>query len=377
MATEPDTPKDESPFLFLQSGTVESEQDESGLPPERSPFGFIQETEELRTAATNEDNGTKSKEVSSSSFSFLNEPAVTNNSTALPHTQVDMATKEPPFSTPQQSGESNQQGFLTSESHSPLQKGYSASSPIPPQSPTVLGFTSSITQAPAPKKNVGRQQPPTGTKKKKKIAVRPGQAKVDSSFSGLLLETVSQKKDPDSLSVSSQASSLDGGKDSVSMSSSSSEVHKLTVEETHKVETGAQGSSGPEALRDREGDMKQSDNTDSVDKPSGLDGEGGRTELVSVSNSPPERTSEGDDSKGEDRDGVRTPVEEQPELKLSETAVETDSKPSDTQLLAEVFRKEQESEGPQQSANYTVELTPSDKMTALLQSYDSNLGGIV
>ena len=374
MATEPDTSKDESPFSFLQSGTVESEQDESGLPPERSPFGFIQETEELRTAATDEDNGTKSNEVSSFSFSFLNEPAVTNNSTALPHTQVDIATKEPPSSTPQQGGEGNQQGFFSSESHSPLQKRYSAPSPIPPQSPTVLGLTSSITQAPAPKKNVGRQQPPTGTKKKKKIAVRPGQAKVDSSFGGLLLETVSQKKDPDSLSVSSQASSLDGGKDSVSMSSSSSEVHKLIVEETHKVETGAPGSSG---LRDREGDMKQSDNTNSVDKPSDLDGEGSRTELVSVSNSPPERTSEGDDSKGEDRGGVRTPVEEQPEVKFSETAVETDSKPSDTQLLAEVFRKEQESEGPQQSANYTVELTPSDKMTALLQSYDSNLGNIV
>lgn len=376
MATEPDTSKDESPFSFLQSGTVESEQDESGLPPERSPFGFIQETEELRTAAADEDNGTKSNKVSSFSFSFLNEPAVTNNSTALPHTQVDIATKEPSFSTPQQGGEGNQQGFFSSESHSPLQKGYSTPSPIPPQSPTVLGLTSSITQAPAPKKNVGRQQPPTGTKKKKKIAVRPGQAKVDSSFSGLLLETVSQKKDPDSLSISSQASSLDGGKDSVSMSSSSSEVHKLIVEETHKVETDAQGSSG---LRDREGDMKQSaiDNTDSADKPSDLDGEGGRTELVSVSNSPPERTSEGDDSKGEDRDGVRTPMEEQPEVKFSETAVETDSKPSDTQLLAEVFRKEQESEGPQQSANYTVELTPSDKMTALLQSYDSNLGNIV
>lgn len=376
MATEPDTSKDESAFSFLQSGTVESEQDESGLPPERSPFGFIQETEELRTAATTEDSGTKSKEVSSSSFSFLNEPPVTNNSTALPYTQVDTATKGPPFSTPQQSGESNQQGFLSSESHSPLQKEYSAPSPIPPQSPTVLDLTSSITQAPAPKKNVGRQQPPTGTKKKKKIAVRPGQAKVDSSFSGLLLETVSQKKDPDSLSVSSQTSSLDGGKDSVSMSSSSSEVHKLTVEETHKVETGAQGSSGAEALRDREGDIKQSaiDSTHSVDKPSDLDGEGSRIELVSVSNSPPERTSEGDDSKGEDRDGVRTPVEEQSEVKLSETA---DSKPSDTQLLAEVFRKEQESEGPQQSANYTVELTPGDKMTALLQSYDSNLGNIV
>ena len=367
MATEPDTSKDESAFSFLQSGIVESEQDESGLPPERSPFGFIQETEEFRTAATTEDSGTKSKEVSSSSFSFLNEPPVTNNSTALPYTQVDTATKGPPFSTPQQSGESNQQGFLSSESHSPLQKEYSAPSPIPPQSPTVLDLASSITQVPAPKKNVGRQQPPTGTKKKKKIAVRPGQAKVDSS---------SQKKDPDSLSVSSQTSSLDGGKDSVSMSSSSSEVHKLTVEETHKVETGAQGSSGAEALRDREGDIKQSaiDSTDSVDKPSDLDGEGSRIELVSVSNSPPERTSEGDDSKGEDRDGVRTPVEEQSEVKLSETA---DSKPSDTQLLAEVFRKEQESEGPQQSANYTVELTPGDKMTALLQSYDSNLGNIV
>ena len=128
MATEPDTSKDESPFSFLQTDTVESEKDESGLPPERSPFGFIQETEELRTAATDEDNGTKSNEVSSFSFSFLNEPAVTNNSTALPHTQVDIATKEPPFSTPQQGGESNQQGFFSSESHSPLQKGYSANS---------------------------------------------------------------------------------------------------------------------------------------------------------------------------------------------------------------------------------------------------------
>ena len=370
MATEPGTSKDGSPFSFLQSSTVEPEQDEPGLPP-HSPFGFIQETEELKTAASNED---KSKEDSSSSFSFLNEPAVTNNSTALSHTPVDMATKETPFSMPQQSRENKQRGFLPSEPHSLLQKGYSVPSPIPPQSPTFLGPSSS--QAPALKQNVGRQQPPTGTKKKKKLAVRPGQAKVDSSFSGVLLETVSQKRDPDSLSVSSQASSLDGGKDSVSMSSSSSEVHKLTVEEAHKVETGVQDSSGPEALRDGEGERKQSaiDNTDSVDKPSDLDGGSSRTRLVSVSDSPPERTSEGDDSKADDGDGVRTPVEQQPEVKPSETAVESDSKPSDTQLLAEVFRKEEESEG---SANYDVELTPGDKMTALLQSYDSNLGNIM
>lgn len=370
MATELDASKDGSAFSFLQSSTVEPEEDESGLSPQGSPFGFIQEAEELKTAASNEGNGAKSKEDSSSSFSFLNEPAVTNNSTALSH--VDMATKETPFSMAQQSRENKQRGFLPSEPHSLLQKGYSVPSPIPPQSPTFLGPSSS--QAPALKQNVGRQQPPTGTKKKKKLAQRPGQAKVDSSFGGLLLETVSQKRDPDSLSVSSQASSLDGGKDSMSMSSSSSEVHKLTVEEAHKAETGVQDCSGPEALRDREaGERKQSaiDSTDGVDKPSDLDGGGSRTELVSVSDSPPERTSGGDDSKGDDGDGVRTPVEQQSEVKPSETAVESDSKPSDTQLLAEVFRKEQE------SPNYDVELTPGDKMTALLQSYDSNLGNIV
>lgn len=370
MATEPDTSKDGSPFSFLQSSTVEPEEDKSDLSPQESPFGFIQEAEESKTAASNEDNGAKSKEDSSSSFSFLNEPAVTNNSTALSHTPVDMATKETPFSMSQQNRENKQRGFLPSEPHSLLQKGYSVPSPIPPQSPTFLSPSSS--QAPALKQNVGRQQPPTGTKKKKKLAQRPGQAKVDSSFSGLLLETISQKQDPDSLSVSSQASSLDGGKDSVSMSSSSSEVHKLTVEEAHKVETGIQDCSGPDALKDGEGERKQSaiDSTDSVDKPSDLDGRGSRTELVSVSDSPPKRTSEGDDSKGDDEDGVRT----QPEVKPSETAVKSDSKPSDTQLLAEVFRKEQESEG---SANYDVELTPGDKMTALLQSYDSNLGNIM
>lgn len=384
LTTEPAAVKDESPFSFLSSSgdntleslggsyTADSMHDEI---PQRSPFGFIQE-EDSQSDAKDEQSGAK-PEGESSSFSFLNEPPVTKDPILLPSTSSDVTSKESQSPTPQQSGEDRRSA--PSEPYSPsassLRIGSAPLSPIPP---VVLSTTS-----PPPRvQRVGKQQPPSGTKKKRR-AVRPGQGRTDDS---LEIAQISSTKDPDSLSVSSQASSLDGGKESVSMSSSSSELQKLAAEETHKTkeETGEQVYSQTE---EEEGGRKCSTNQkhvgDTETKPSDLDGGGVSRIGQTISDSQPERTSDGDDLKGGDllcEEGAvaTTAVEEQPEAGESQgaernlAAEENGTEPSETQLLTEVFAS-----GSQPLANYEVELLPSDKLTALLQSCDSNLGNIL
>lgn len=377
LTTEPGAVKDESPFSFLSSSgdntlgesyTADSMQDEI---PQRSSFGFIQE-EDSQSDAKDEQSGAK-PERESSSFSFLNEPPVTKDPLLLPSTSSDVTSKESQSPTPQQSGEDRRSA--PSEPYSPsassLRIGSGPLSPIPP---VVLSTTS-----PPPRvQRVGKQQPPSGTKKKRR-AVRPGQGRTDDS---LEIAQISSTKDPDSLSVSSQASSLDGGKESVSMSSSSSELHKLAAEETHKAKEET-----TETHREEEGgkcSTNQKRVGDTETKPSDPDGGGvSRIGQINISDSQPERTSDGDDLKGgdllrEEGSVATTAVEEQPEAGESQgaerslTAEENGSKPSETQLLAEVFAS-----GSQPLANYEVELLPSDKLTALLQSCDSNLGNIL
>ena len=364
-----------SPFAFLSSSgdntlesfgdnhTADTMQDD----PQRSPFGFIQE-EVSQSDAKDEQDGAKSEGESSSSFSFLNEPPVTKDPILLPS---DVTSVEPPSPTSQsREDRRNAPSELYSPGASSLQKLKGPLSPIPP---VVLTATS-----PPPRtQHVGKQQPPSGTKKKRR-AVRPGQ------------ETVPQRssaRDPDSLSVSSQASSLDGGKESVSMSSSSSELHKLAAEETHKAteETGEEVYSQTETRREEEGGRKCSANQSHVGdaKIKPLDSGGEGVTSTEQGNVRPERTSEGDSSKGGDvlhEEGVvvTAAVEEQPGAgkdqgaERSLTAVENGSGPSETQLLAEVFAS-----GSKPLANYEVELLPSDKLTALLQSCESNLGNIL
>lgn len=388
LTTEPGAVKDESPFSFLSSSgdntleslgesyTADSMQDEI---PQRSPFGFIQE-EDSQSDAKDKQSGAK-PEGESSSFSFLNETPVTKDPLLLPSTSSDVPSKESQSPTPQQSEEDRRSA--PSEPYSPsassLRIGSGPLSPIPP---VVLSTTS-----PPPRvQRVGKQQPPSGTKKKRR-AVRPGQGRTDDS---LEIVQISSTKDPDSLSVSSQASSLDGGKESVSMSSSSSELHKLAAEETHKAkeETGEQVYSQTETDKEEEGGRKCSTNQkhvgDTETKPSDPDGGGvSRIGQTNISDSQPERTSDGDDLKGgdllrEESAVATTAVEEQPEAGESQgaerslTAEENGTEPSETQLLAEVFAS-----GSQPLANYEVELLPSDKLTALLQSCDSNLGNIL
>lgn len=387
LTTEPGAVKDESPFSFLSSSgdntleslgesyTADSMQDKI---PQRSSFGFIQE-EDSQSDAKDEQSGAKPEEESSS-FSFLNEPPVTKDPLLLPSTSSDVTSKESQSPIPQQSGEDRRSA--PSEPYSPSASSLRiGSGPLSPVPPVVLSTTS-----PPPRvQRVGKQQPPSGTKKKRR-AVRPGQGRTDDS---LEIAQISSTKDPDSLSVSSQASSLDGGKESVSMSSSSSELHKLAAEETHKAkeETGEQVYSQIETHGEEEGgkcSTNQKRAGDTETKPSDPDGGGvSRIGQRNISDSQPERTSDGDDLKGggllrEEGSVATTAVEEQPEAGESQgaerslTAEENGSKPSETQLLAEVFAS-----GSQPLANYEVELLPSDKLTALLQSCDSNLGNIL
>ncbi len=274
---------------------------------------------------------------------------------------------------------------------------------------------------PSPKKPVRKQLPPSGSgvkKKKKRTAFRPGQEGADILLSAPPGEGLGSR-DPDSLSISSQSSSVEGGgKDSVSIGSSSSELHKLVPDDLLHVDETEAGSARSVVSRSvpslplepspvtRTGEKTSSrdleEPTRSPTKREGLPPPGlsprkglavsGRSkveatgELVDISTekkkpmpqvrkTPVARVGGGEGGGGK---GERT---EEPKTSPDrELLAEVFTEPANTgERLKEIGRKEKmegEKATGKQGANYKVELTSNDRLTALLQSSDSSLGSV-
>ena len=231
--------------------------------------------------------------------------------------------------------------------------------------------------SPSPQYTVGKQKAPTG-RKKKRTAVRPGQARTDDSY-GTLLETRSHGstgagKDADTLSVSSQASSLDGGRESVdggreSVCSNASE-QKSTTEDLLQArgETSRSGSPQPPVS------VARSPMADESKEKGSLSSGARQTDAEALKTAVEPLVDVSFDGGTKSKRGHEAERPLAPKKPDSQTdSLEAGS--SDQRLLAEVFSKES-SPMPQaaESANYEVELSPSDRLTVLLQTSENNLG---
>ncbi len=390
-----------SPFSFLHQITSEftdsSQRDETKKTVTRTH----QETDKSSTAS--EVEGTRHTSAASTSLS----------PTSLTHTQKDAkesttleATKHPGSIFPPGvlRMSSPPTATIISPSPPPTSSGHAvAPGPVIP--------TSRPTKPASPHRPIGKQLPPTGVKKKKKrTAFRPGQEVTEIPLStpeGLGV------RDPDSLSVSSQSSSFDGGKDSVSIGSSSSELHKLVADELIKVDV-LEAASGPPPISpslppelhvsskksDEQGPsrvptsgspVKRKELTPPLLSPGkGVAVSGKSTveatgELVDISSEKGKPAAQARESLGVtpgDREGegekektIRSKASPVQEL-LAEVFTEP-AKGGESPKEREVDEKgERGSETDGQGANYEVELTPADRLAALLQSSDSNLGSV-
>ena len=213
---------------------------------------------------------------------------------------------------------------------------------------------------------------------------------------------VGSKTEPDSVSLASQTSSVEGGRDQTSVASSLSELHGSVTKTTTD---GGQGEGTRVQAREGEGEgegvtavaAKSSETGVGTETADG-GGRGGGGDSGEVEDGQPDRSETGllvdlsNAGKGQ-RDGE---VEEGRQEEGGGAGF------ADQQLLVEVFTgdsggrggdREEEgkvgkeaSEGEGRSVgegrkeaegvNYSVELTASDKLIALLQSSDSNLASI-
>ena len=397
----------DSKGVDAQTSAASSTTQEDGPEATQSAFGFIANesasikdgsTDDLKSKEELQVDDTSSTSVSSS-FSFLNqsarEPVDSSNSNtdSLPKKvggldSLDSAVKEAsmgilsetrsPHVVPPLPVDNKPDGATDSDSISSTPRRASGTSSSLPGF-QVAAATLPTTKLPAGSKPslsqhvVGKQKAPAG-RKKKRTAVRPGQARTDDSFS-TLLEAGSHGrtgtgKDADSLSVSSQVSSLDGGRESVCSSTSE---QKLTAEET-KEETSPSGSPQPPLSVARspvadEGNRKGplslgAQQTDTQSSKTAVQ------QLVDIS-SDSRAKSKGE--KQQEREPERPPALKEPDSR----ADDLEAGSSEQQLLAEVFSKES-SPMPQaaETANYEVELSPSDRLTALLQTSENHLGNI-
>ena len=372
----PEPPNDEegkSPFTFINS-----EQDSSTTtnvaPPTPPPvvtepggdtgksvFGFITSPAEDETTDATE---------SISSFTFLNKPPE-------------------PESHETEGGEGEASTFQASSLEQTTSERNNANKSLDP-----VGRTLSPGPALSPnrivkatKPVVGRQQPQTGLRKKKKLkAVRPGQGKAEEG-GGLEVQrrgSSTANRDTDSLSLSSQASSLEGtgsGYSGVRDDSSLADSPKQPVrtsEGTSQPSTSSSLSLGAAVDSPHEDTASTT-----ISLPPQRDDSGSAD--ASKVGSAVDQTQEGCEQPAsameEDTDGAVKLVELSRDSDTSPTGeaklekVETDAltlASEDVQLLTEVFTP---SPSPQ-PANYDVELSSADQLAALLESSQSGLDRI-
>lgn len=461
VASAGESPQDrgKSPFSFIAGsggsqtpgGSTAAEEDEAAREDGRdgsvrdraSPFSFLDQITS-RSATFDSESGaggetssvTRTRSETLNSISSDREAVPKHTSAAeLPHTPQDTTEKLLPLTNIADSSDSASARHpqMTPPKNSPVPPPLPTAailSPSPPPSgtghavaPGPVITTSRPIKATSPQKAVGKQLPPSGAKKRKKrTAFRPGQEGAE-----LLLTAPGEGLvDIDAVSVSSQNSSFDGGKDSVSISSSSSELHKLVADEliqTDELETGSTKSATSQSLPSLQPDSSpvvkktaerkpprdqdhHSTPTTSEDPsrrlpklevltPPGLSPKKGlavsgqstveaKGQLVDVSaekgtpSSPASQTSRpaqdgGRGGEREERERVETVAS--PDRELAEVCTEpTDAGGSSKDR--EGGEKEEEEMAEEQGPDYEVELTPTDWLAALLKSSDSSIGGV-
>ena len=321
----------------------------------------------------------------------------------------DLSNPKPPTDVTNPAGSTSWQRNSSSGTLSPLPsvslQPAGSLSPSPP-----LGHIHGVVPGPTltssrlnkpPPKPVGKQQPPSSKKKKKRTAFRPGQEVVEGASSGQ--EVVSpiggtSTKDPDSQSIGSQASSFEEGK--ISINSSSSELHQVLSEDLLRGDDERDDDTGSLKSKPADGDTPicPQEQTPSSTVPTETPMNHEETKPPSLSSkkgaavsgkSTVEATVELVDTSSDNKQHKPKTTGDNSKLKgkVAEADVTTTRTSPDIQLLAEVFveserveerekEREQDKKDVAIEANYEVELTPSDKLTALLQSSESNLGNI-